>query len=225
MTEWLPLLFIQMPRTAGEWIQVIQFFIVFYFSISFHECAHAWAAYRNGDDTARLMGRMTLNPIPHLDPIGTVILPLLMLLSSFRLLGWAKPVPVNPLRFRNYRRGEIETSIAGPLSNLILAVGAALLLRFLVRLLPPWHVAVGFLATAAFLNIALCVFNLVPIYPLDGSHILKNFLSREANQVYDRYVTPYGWIILLALVYSGLFRFVFYVGDLFLRYVAGVSML
>ncbi len=214
-----------MPRTAGEWIRIIQFFIVFYFSISFHECAHAWAAYRNGDDTARLMGRMTLNPIPHLDPIGTVILPLLMLLSSFRLLGWAKPVPVNPLRFRNYRRGEIETSIAGPLSNLILAVGAALLLRFLVRLLPPWHVAIGFLATAAFLNIALCVFNLVPIYPLDGSHILKNLLSREANQAYDRYVTPYGWIILLALVYSGLFRFVFYVGDLFLRYVAGVSML
>lgn len=212
-----------MPQTASEWIRIAQFFIVFYFSISFHECAHAWAAYRNGDDTARLMGRMTLNPIPHLDPIGTVLLPLLMLFSSFRLIGWARPVPVNPLRFRNQRRGEMETSLAGPLSNLILAIGCVLLLRVLLRFAPAWDVPIAFLATAVLLNTALFVFNLIPIYPLDGSHILKNFLSREARQAYDRYITPYGWIIVLALVYSGLFQYVFYVGDLFLRYFAGHS--
>jgi Zn-dependent protease len=217
-----PILLIQFPQTAGEWIHIAQFFIVFYFSISFHECAHAWAAYRNGDDTARLMGRMTLNPIPHLDPVGTVVLPLFMLFSSFRLLGWAKPVPVNPLHFRNYRRGEIETSLAGPVSNLLLAVGSVLLLRVLLRFLPTWDVAIGFLATAAFLNVALCIFNLVPIYPLDGSHILKNFLSKQAAEAYDRYITPYGWFILLGLVYSGLFGVVFSVGNLFLRYVGGL---
>jgi Zn-dependent protease len=216
-------LFIQMPRTVGEWIRIAQFLIVFYFSISFHECAHAWAAYRNGDDTARLMGRMTLNPIPHIDPIGTVLLPLLMLLSSFRLIGWAKPVPVNPLHFRNYRRGELETSLAGPLSNLMLAIGAALLLRALLRVAPGWEVPIGFLATAVFLNTALFVFNLIPIHPLDGSHILRNFLSREAMETYDRFVTPYGWIILLVLLYSGVLRIVFGAGWLVLRYVGGIQ--
>ena len=213
-----------MPQTAGEWIRIVQFFIVFYFSISFHECAHAWAAYRNGDDTARLMGRMTLNPIPHLDPIGTVLLPLLMLFSSLRLIGWARPVPVNPLRFRNQRRGEIETSLAGPLSNLILAIGCVLLLRVLLRFAPAWDVPIGFLATAVLLNTALFVFNLIPIYPLDGSHILKSFLSREATQAYDRYITPYGWIILLVLLYSGVLHIVFGAGLLLLRYLGGLPI-
>jgi len=222
MIPWLPLAFITLPQTAGEWIRIVQFFIVFYFSISFHECAHAWAAYRNGDDTARLMGRMTLNPIAHIDPIGTVIVPLFMLFSSFRLIGWARPVPVNPLRFRNYRRGELETSLAGPLSNLILAIGAILLLRLILKLAPAWDVPIGFLATAAFLNIALCVFNLIPIYPLDGSHILKIFLSRQAVETYDRFITPYGWIILLALLYSGLLRIVFGVALFVLRQFSGL---
>ena len=137
MITWPVALFAALPQTLDEWVRVFQFFVVLYFSISFHECAHAWAANRNGDDTARLMGRMTLNPIPHIDIIGTVIIPVLFFFSGgFRLIGWGKPVPVNPLRFKNHRRGEIETSLAGPLSNLILVVASLLVMRLLLKFAP-----------------------------------------------------------------------------------------
>jgi len=215
----IPLLafpFITLPESI-DWLRLFQFFVVLYFSISFHECAHAWAANRNGDDTARLMGRMTLNPLPHLDIIGTVIIPVVSFLTSgFALIGWGKPVPVNPVRFRNYRRGEIETSLAGPLSNLILVVGALLLTKFVLKIAPVWArtnpVPVTFLGQVAALNMALFLFNLIPIYPLDGSHILKNFLSRQALEVYDRLISPYGWIILLVLLNVGVLGLVFDIG-------------
>jgi len=201
---------------------MFQFFVVLYFSISFHECAHAWAANRNGDDTARLMGRMTLNPIPHIDIIGTVLIPLVCYFSSgFALIGWGKPVPINPLRFKNYRRGEIETSLAGPLSNLVLVVGASLALRLLYRFAPVWDIPIDFLWMIAFLNMVLFLFNLIPIYPLDGSHILKQFLSRQATETYDKFISPYGWIILLVLLNIGALGIIFRFGQWILFRLVG----
>lgn len=224
-TVWL---FFRLPEDIN-WVLMFQFFVALYFSISFHECAHAWAANRNGDDTARLLGRMTLNPVPHIDIIGTVMIPLIsFFMSGFALIGWGKPVPVNPLRFKNYRRGEIETSLAGPLSNLIVVLVASLALRILYRFAPgsntPNNIlsfVAEFLWIIAFLNMALCLFNLIPIYPLDGSHILKIFLSREALQAYDRYISPYGWIILLVLLNVGALRIVFRLGQYVLLLLVG----
>jgi Zn-dependent protease len=205
-------LFISIPENI-DLVRMIQFFIVLYFSISFHECAHAWAANRNGDDTARLMGRMTLNPVPHIDILGTVIIPILgFFFSGIRLIGWGKPVPVNPLRFTNHRRGEIETSLSGPLSNLILVIGSVLLMRFLLKVAPGWGVLIDFLWMGALLNMTLCLFNLIPIYPLDGSHILKNILSRESMVAYDSVITPYGPFILLVLLNLGALDFIFRFG-------------
>lgn len=212
MTLWPLVSLISVPEEI-DWVGMFQFLAVLYFSISFHEYAHAWAANRNGDDTARLMGRMTLNPAAHIDFIGTVIIPLLgFFFSGFRLIGWGKPVPVNPLRFRNYRRGEIETSLAGPFSNFVLLVASVFLLRLVFKVAPRWDVAVEFLKLAAVLNMVLCLFNLIPIHPLDGSHILKNFLSREALEVYDRLITPYGPFLLLLLLNLGALDFIFLFG-------------
>ncbi|NQT82913.1 site-2 protease family protein [bacterium] len=222
MIQWPVVLAFGLPETIDQWIRMFQFFVVLYFSISFHECAHAWAANRNGDDTARLMGRMTLNPIPHIDIIGTVVIPFLFFFSGgFRLIGWGKPVPVNPLRFKNYHRGEIETSLAGPASNLILVIGASLVLRLLYRFAPGWAIPIDLLWMVAGLNTVLCLFNLIPIYPLDGSHVLKRFLSKEAAETYDRVITPYGWLILLVLLNIRALDFIFYFGNRILLLLVG----
>ena len=189
-------------------IEIAQFFVALYLSLSFHEAAHAWMAYRHGDDTAYLMGRMTLNPIVHIDPIGTVFVPLLMVINlGIPLIGWAKPVPVNPLRFRDMRKGEIQVSLAGPVSNFILASGAlvaswmvlALALMFL-KPGEPMHVVTMlllFLRRLMILNLVLGLFNLIPISPLDGSHILRVLLPREAAEKYDRLlVPPFNYLVL-----------------------------
>ncbi|MCX5888833.1 MAG: site-2 protease family protein [Deltaproteobacteria bacterium] len=147
--------------------------IVLLFSIIVHEVAHGYVALLNGDPTARIMGRITLNPGPHIDPVGSILIPGILLLTHAGLLfGWAKPVPVNPLNFRNYRWGEITVSAAGPLSNLALAVAFAFLLRLDLG-------NVGVVKMAYFgviINIFLALFNLIPIPPLDGSHILAILL-------------------------------------------------
>ena len=139
--------------------------VVLLFSVIIHEIAHGYVALRNGDPTARMLGRITLNPIPHIDPIGTILLPLLLLISGAGILfGWARPVPVNPRNYRNYRLGELTVSAAGPLSNLALAVLFALLAHH------PFG-NVGLLMLASFgvqINIFLALFNLIPIPPLDG---------------------------------------------------------
>ena len=174
--------------------------VVLLFSVIIHEVAHGYVAMLNGDPTARLSGRITLNPIPHIDPIGTILLPALLLLTGSRLLfGWARPVPVNPSYFRDYRMGEITTSFAGPASNLLLA----LLFSFLLRL----HVGgPGLLLLAYYgctINIFLAIFNLIPIPPLDGSHLVAAFLPYRLLQYY-RYLEPVGFIIILLLFYTGI---------------------
>ena len=174
--------------------------VVLLFSVIVHEVAHGYVALRNGDPTARMLGRITLNPVPHIDPVGTILLPAILLLSHAGILfGWAKPVPVNPLNFRNYRWGEITVSAAGPLSNLALAAGFALLLRLGLMNL-------GFIKLAFFgvsINIFLALFNLIPIPPLDGSHIVAILLPPNLLRLYN-YLEPVGFILILLLFYTGI---------------------
>ncbi len=174
--------------------------VVLLFSVIVHEVAHGYVALLNGDPTAKVSGRITLNPGPHIDPIGTLFLPLLLLVTGSGILfGWARPVPVNPLNFRNHLWGEISVSVAGPLSNLALAVGFALLLRLGLGNLG--------LAKLAYygvsINIFLALFNLVPIPPLDGSHVLAALLPPQLNRLYQ-YLEPVGFILILLLFYTGL---------------------
>src|SRR5437016_8152879 len=178
--------------------------IVFLFAISFHESAHAWMANRCGDPTARMLGRITLNPIKHIDPVGTLILPMIAMVTGFPMLGWAKPTPVNPLNFRNPVLDDIKTSVVGPISNFIVASGALLVLAGIGL---ASRTGAGFIGasidnypnnldaltqTRSFLmpvcllaydllsiNILLGVFNLIPVPPLDGSHVVRHLLPES----------------------------------------------
>jgi Zn-dependent protease len=171
--------------------------VVFIFSVMIHEMAHGYVALRNGDPTAKIMGRITLNPIPHIDPVGSILLPLLIFFSGSRFfIGWAKPVPVNPLNYRNYRWGEITVSAAGPLSNLALAAVFAFLLRL--------DLGIGVQVLASYgvsINIILALFNLIPIPPLDGSHILSILLPLELRRLYH-HLDQVGFILILILWYT-----------------------
>ncbi len=186
------------------------------FVITVHESAHAWTADRCGDPTARMLGRVTWNPLPHLDMIGTVLLPLLMFvgpalgIGAFTglLIGWGKPVPVNPRNFRNGERDDILVSFAGPLSNIVMAVVALAAVRAALFIAPGAElVAVAcayVLAPMAHLAFFLAFFNLIPLPPLDGSHLLRPLLGFQGRQVYDR-IAQYGFIVLIVLVNTPLF--------------------
>ena len=179
-------------------------------SIVVHEYAHGWVAQRQGDNTAAMLGRLTLNPLPHIDPVGSVLVPgLLALLPGGLILGWAKPVPVNPRNFRNYKRGDILVSLAGVVSNLLLAILFAIILAVWVRVsggvVGPGSIAAILVAMLKFgiiINIVLMLFNLIPIPPLDGSHLFYHLLPPELGARY-RELGRYGFFILLALLYLG----------------------
>lgn len=191
--------------------------IAFLFAISIHESAHAWTANRRGDPTARMLGRVTLNPIKHIDPIGTLVLPIICWITHFPMIGWAKPTPVDPRNFKNPVLDDILTAVAGPISNFIVATGATILLGAICIAAPNGRMIVrgalsGYalgnsalvplsLLLFAFLeiNVLLAVFNLIPVPPLDGSHVLRHFLSDEVGRVYDM-VGIFG---LMALVFFG----------------------
>jgi Zn-dependent protease len=185
-------------------------FAVLLFSLSLHEAAHAWMASRLGDPTARMLGRVTLNPIKHIDLWGTIILPVIMLLiNPGFLFGWAKPTPVTPSNFKNLTRDDILTTVAGPVSNVLAAIAAMLILLIVshtgatggalvhfvaatgdpVRIFSatgsPLIPFVGLLYLAMFLNLLLAAFNLLPLPPLDGSHVLRHFLPFKALRIYD----------------------------------------
>ena len=180
--------------------------------LSFHEFGHAWMAYKCGDDTARIMGRMTINPIVHIDPIGTVLIPLaiLWLNPGFFIFGWAKPVPVNPNNYENRKRDDILISMAGPAMNVILAILLMAVYRLALEL--PIDVGAGAivhnLELVAFISMILCVFNLIPIPPLDGSHVMRHVVGMS-EETYLK-IAQYGFIILLIAinVFPQLFRFV-----------------
>lgn len=168
-------------------------------SLTVHEAAHAWTADRLGDPTARMLGRISLNPVVHIDPIGTIVLPLVAALSHLPILGWAKPVPVNISRLRQPRRDFMLVAAAGPASNILLAILAAIVIR--VTIGDPSAAPVALLEIV-FINVLLAVFNLVPVPPLDGGNVLAGMLPRGAAGVFVA-LRPYGFLVLYALMFTG----------------------
>ncbi len=206
-------------------------FVILIFSLSFHECSHAWMASRLGDQTARLQGRITLNPMSHIDLIGTLLFPAIAIFGPFlgmgmfsgMLIGWAKPTPVITRNFKNIRRDDNLVTLAGPVSNLILACAAVLMLLVLTHTIPgsdsspsgrdiviatfryqllggvnPSVQALALLGVAAIeINLSLFIFNLLPVPPLDGSHLVRNVLPYNAVQVYDRIPLWVSWVLMI----------------------------
>lgn len=184
---------------ANQLIDGLIFYIGLLVLLTFHEYGHAWMALRCGDDTAKLQGRCSLNPLVHIDPVGTVILPLLMIFlpgAGRFLVGWAKPVPVNPYNLRSPSRDQILVAMAGPAMNVLLAVVLLGLARVFELVNVPG--AVGLLAQMAYLSLLLCFFNLIPIPPLDGSYVMRQ-LTGMSHETYHR-LAQYGFIILIAVL-------------------------
>ncbi len=190
---------------------IISIFVIL-FAITVHEASHGWAALKMGDPTAYHLGRITLNPIPHIDPIGTVLLPAMLIIMGAPPFGWAKPVPVNPLNLRDPRRDNLIISIAGPASNFAVAFIAFIILKIVLNLSPSLFYGGGFatvlspiiqiLFMTILLNVILAVFNLIPIPPLDGSGVVMGLISEEAAQKYEQ-IRPYGFFILIILIMTG----------------------
>lgn len=211
---------------------IILWFVVFLFSLSFHESAHAWTSERYGDDTGRHQGRITLNPLPHIDPIGTILLPLMGFASGgLAMFGWAKPVETNPLLWRDKTKANIMVSAAGPISNFILAIVAFVAIKGMMiggllrqagrndggpfTLVVPTLDQGGFMEPLAtmlsimlLLNVTLGVFNLLPIPPLDGSHVMESILPYEMSQAYAQ-LRPWGFLLLLGLMLTPVFGWIF----------------
>ena len=206
---------------------LIIWFIVLLFSLSFHEAAHAWTSEKFGDSTGRYQGRITLNPVAHIDPFGTILFPIISALSGIPLLGWAKPVQTNPLLWRDKTKANICVSAAGPISNFILAAVAFIVIKSLLTLnvvqlrggyytliqplseqgafMAPLSV---FLSVMLLLNIGLGVFNLIPVPPLDGSHVLEELLPASMSEAYAQ-IQPYGFLLLYGLMFLGVFGAIF----------------
>jgi Zn-dependent protease len=205
--------------------QLIIYLVVLLFAISAHEAAHAWMSHRFGDDTAYLLGRVTLNPIKHTDPIGTLLIPIIGFVfgaiggpvARIPLIGWGKPTPVNPLRWRNKDLANIMVSLAGILANLTIAIATLVLIKvyqhtslsapggLLGRVQEPVELFLGY---SLIMNTSLAVFNLLPFPPLDGSKVLYSFLPASMEPVLLT-LERYGFIILMAFLYFGFFGVIF----------------
>jgi Zn-dependent protease len=194
--------------------------VVLLLAISAHEAAHAWMSYKFGDDTARLLGRITLNPVAHTDPIGTLLIPIVMFifghvgggLASIPLIGWGKPTPVNPLRWRNKDLANVMVSIAGILANLLIAFIGFTVAKILLMTVPDFSLsqsnALGlFLGELILMNLSLAVFNLLPFPPLDGSKVLDTILPSSMRPLMA-ILEQYGYIILMILIYMGFFNLI-----------------
>ena len=191
-------------------------YVVLLFSLSVHESAHAWMAMKLGDDTALREGRVSLNPLVHIDPIGTVLFPLIQIFTGVLLLGWAKPTPYNPANFGRQvtmRQGHMLVAAAGPVSNFILGVlfTIGFIAVFNGGILQPAeynHPLARTLFIGISMNLVLALFNLVPIPPLDGSKVASYGLPGDLGDRYDRVMGPYGFILLFVLVATGIFGMV-----------------
>ena len=197
-----------MPLPGLDVGHLVTIFAVLLFSLTIHESAHAWSAWRFGDPTAQRLGRISLNPARHIDPIGTLLLPLVAFTTGAPIIGWAKPVPVNGHNLDNPRRDFLYIAAAGPASNLVLAGLASLVMRSvpvspielgLGPALPVWRIA----SVAFELNLLLAVFNMVPIPPLDGGNVLAGLLPSGLANLYDRFIRPWGFLLLYALLLTG----------------------
>jgi Zn-dependent protease len=195
---------------------------VLIFSIVVHEVAHGWMALKQGDQTALMLGRITMNPIPHIDPIGSLLVPGFMAMSGMGvLLGWARPVPVNPRNYRDYKRGDILVSLAGVASNLVLAfifafllVGVLWLARWMPGQMDVWQTMFNMFRYGVLINVLLIIFNLIPIPPLDGSHVFYYLLPPELAVRY-RAIGGYGIFIVFIILMMGGFRFLWPVVNFF----------
>ena len=200
-------------------------YVVLLFSLSVHESAHAWMAHKIGDDTALLLGRVSLNPLVHIDPLGTVLFPLLQIFTGIPTLGWAKPTPYNPANFGRHvtmRRGHMLVAGAGPVSNMLLALLFTTVLYVGVQAGLPVFEANPVTGVARItrnpvtrtliagiqMNVVLAVFNFVPIPPLDGSKVASYGLPGSFGDRYDRVMEPYGYMILLLLMVTGVLSFI-----------------
>ena len=199
--------------------QLLIYMIVLLFAISAHEAAHAWMSNRFGDDTARLLGRITLNPNAHIDPIGTLLIPIVGFIlgsmggaaAAIPLIGWGKPTPVNPLRWRNKDLANVMVSAAGIMANLFIAICAFIVIKVLLLTggfeSIPESVKVPvnlFLFYFLIMNLSLAIFNLLPFPPLDGSKILETFLPESARPILA-FMEQFGFVILMVLMYMGFF--------------------
>ena len=203
---------------------LIIYMVVLLLAISAHEAAHAWMSLKYGDDTAYLLGRVTLNPVAHTDPVGTLLLPILSFvfgaiggaLGSIPLIGWGKPTPVNPRKWTKFKQANVMVSIAGILANIIIAVVSFTIFKILLTygVFNAENTQTGFgkifvtlFLNLIFLNVSLAIFNLLPFPPLDGSKVLSTFLPAKFQPILDM-MEQYGFLILMALIYLGLIRLI-----------------
>ncbi|HEX8564885.1 MAG TPA: site-2 protease family protein [Pyrinomonadaceae bacterium] len=206
--------------------RLLIFLVTLLLAISAHEAAHAWMSSKYGDETARMLGRVTLNPISHTDPIGTLLIPVVGFilgamggaLASIPLIGWGKPTPVNPRNWTNYKQANVMVSIAGILANLIIAITAFTIIKIMMATgtltiydaIGQTQNPIGILLNMMlFLNVSLAIFNLLPFPPLDGSKVLSTFLPPSWQPVMD-ILEQYGFMILLLLMYMGFIRAIMY---------------
>jgi len=213
---------------------LVIFMVVLLLAVSVHEAGHAWMSHKFGDDTAYMLGRVTINPVAHTDPIGTLLIPIIAFilgavggaLGNIPLIGWGKPTPVNPRNWTNYKLANVMVSIAGVLANIILViVGIGLAKILMLQGFTPADFFGGatnplviFVSNLMFLNLSLFVFNLLPFPPLDGSKILSTFLPDSAQPVLNM-MEQFGFLILMFLIYIGVFGMIIYPFRLGLAYI------
>ena len=190
--------------------RIAPIYVSFLFSLCFHEYAHGWVARLRGDRTAEIMGRLTMNPLVHMDPIGTFLFPILGLITNFPVIGWAKPVPVEPRNLKNPRTDMFWVALAGPASNMLLALLGSFIFVVIVkdfRTLENFEAWNEILQTFIFINLFLAIFNLIPIHPLDGGKIVERFLSTSLNIKLHQHQGALN-ILLMVLFFSGAIKYV-----------------